>query len=125
MSDESDVRDLEKKRIDAIVNRKQSVLEAIFDDTITHVRLNGVIENKAQAIENIMTKTQFLALEWPDLKVRLFGDTAVLTGLHLLHAKRPDGSEVHLKATGIQVARKTPQGWKFVAYQVTTDATQK
>jgi ketosteroid isomerase-like protein len=124
MSDESDVRAIEAKRIKGIVEHDRALMESVMDDSLVHVHMSGKIDDKAHAIGGVMN-AQFTALERPDLKVTVMGDTAVLFGPLFAHLTRPDGEKVVLKAVGVQVAHKFKDGWKFVHYQVTRDETGK
>ena len=124
MSDEKAIRELEAKRIDGIVRRDQKLLESVMHESLTHVHMSGKVDDRDHAISGVMN-AQFTALERPDLKVKIYGDSAVLTGPLIAHLTRPTGEKAVLKAVGIQVAHRFPDGWKFVAYQVTRDETGK
>lgn len=122
MSDESDVRAIEAKRIDGIVRRDQALLEAVMHESLAHVHMSGKVDDRDHAIGGVMN-ANFTALERPNLKVTVYGDTALLRGPLLAHLTRPNGEKVVLKAVGVQVAHKFKDGWKFVHYQVTRDET--
>jgi ketosteroid isomerase-like protein len=125
MAAEDEVRELENKRIKACTTRDRALLDTLFDESMTHVHMNGHTENRAELIDGIMTRTRFHTIERPDLKIRVVGDAAVLTGTMQQELTTAAGDKRQMKARVTQVAKKTGDGWRFLAFQATEDKTAK
>jgi ketosteroid isomerase-like protein len=125
MAAEDEVRELENKRIKAATTRDRALLDTLFDEGMVHVHMNGHTENRAELIEGIMTRTHFHWIERPELKIRVSGDMAVLTGTMHQELTTAAGDKRQMKARVTQAAKKGSDGWRFLAFQATEDKTAK
>ena len=68
-------------------------------------------------LEHVATRRTYLGRHAPDFEVRLFGDTAVMTGGYRQPMRAPQGGErARSTASSTQVSceRTTTAGWRFV-----------
>ena len=96
-----------------------SFLEKVLADDYTGVRGDGSVLTKAQEIEKYKSGAiKYETNEIKDLKIRVYGHTAVSTSLSFSKNIR-DGKE-HIGTTrNIRVWVKRQGAWKCVAYQTT------
>jgi ketosteroid isomerase-like protein len=79
-SDERDLTQLVKDLNAAIVKADTAFLERVLDQDYVHYRPGGTVENRAQYLENRKTgRVNFESLVADDIKVRFYGDTAIVT----------------------------------------------
>jgi hypothetical protein len=78
--DERELTKLVKDIHAAIVKADVAFLERVLHADYTHIRSSGAIENRAQYLENRKTgRVALEALTVDEIKVRLYGDTAIVT----------------------------------------------
>jgi len=96
-----------------------SFLEKVLADDYTGVRGDGSVLTKAQEIEKYKSGAiKYETNDVQDLKIRVYGHTAVSTSLSFSKNIR-DGKE-HIGTTrNIRVWVKRQGAWKCVAYQTT------
>ena len=78
MSDEAEVLELERRRCAAIGAGDLATLSEVLADDYVHVMGMGVVKDKASYIETIRNGPR--TPERGALRVRLYGDAAVITG---------------------------------------------
>jgi ketosteroid isomerase-like protein len=79
-SDENELKQLVKDLNAAIVKADIAFLDRVLDQGYVHYRPRGTVENRAQYLENRKTgKVNFESLVADDVKVRFYGDTAIVT----------------------------------------------
>ena len=117
MSDEADVLDLERRRCTAIGTGDLKALSDVLADDYLHVMGMGIVKDKASYIETIRNGPR--TPERGELRVRLYGDTAVITG-DLLNRIGAPGQPTRIIDTVVtQVAVKSDGRWRFVSFQIT------
>jgi ketosteroid isomerase-like protein len=78
---EQELMHLEQQRIDAVTRGDLPALERIFADDLLYTHSNARQETKQQFLESVKSgNIKYEAMKHSDLKVQLFGDTAVLRG---------------------------------------------
>src|SRR5438093_11601604 len=78
---EQDIIKLEQTVTDAQFKKDRAALERLLADDYLYTHSNGSVLNKAQVIaESMSSDVQWTDSKFADLKVRIFGDVAVLTG---------------------------------------------
>ncbi|MGH9358321.1 MAG: nuclear transport factor 2 family protein [Terriglobia bacterium] len=78
---EQELLKLENKENQAFLNRDTKVLDRLYADTLAWTRPNGEFLNKAQVLENLRSgKTKYDSIKHHDVRVRIYGNTAILTG---------------------------------------------
>ncbi|MBI4962603.1 MAG: nuclear transport factor 2 family protein [Desulfomonile tiedjei] len=115
-----DIIQLEQKWASAVSGHDVATLEKLLADNLTHIHATGRVETKAQFIDAIRSGDRKYAPIVPeDLNVRIFGDTAIVTGKFDLKVVSK-GKEITGVNLFTHVFAKTPAGWQLVAHQATT-----
>ena len=106
---------LEDRRIEAMVKGDVKVLEEILADDLIYTHTTARLDTKASFIDAVKTgRSNYKSVEREDVKVRQFGDTAVVTG----HAKFHVGDN-KFEARYTDVYVKRDGAWQMVAWQST------
>ena len=106
---------LENRRIEAMIKGDVQTLEEILADDLIYTHTTARLDTKASFIDAVATgRTNYRSVEREDVKVRQFGDTAIVTG----HAKFHVG-ENKFEARYIDVYAKRNGAWQMVAWQST------
>ena len=123
MSSEKEILALEDRRYAAMTGRDFGALEALLHDQLLYTHSSGVTDTKATWLDSLKSgRTRYKSAQRSDLKVRLFGDMALVTGAGHIEAEI-NGQPRTLKLKFLNAWVKTPQGWKFVAWQSTPQPT--
>jgi len=113
------IEQMERDRQDAFIRGDADALDRTTADAYTTVSPGGVVADKAQMMKNIRArKTQVLSVKLEDLSARVYGETAVLTGIYR-DTHITDGQTSQANSRFIRVFARTPDGWQAVAYQQT------
>ncbi len=122
MSVIDDVKQLEARRIAAQIGVDMATLDAIFADDLIHVHATGVVQDKETLLRHIESRRQFVAVERPGLTVRVYGDTAILTG-GLINTLQPPGQDLRqMRGFATQVARREGGNWRFISFHACLQA---
>jgi ketosteroid isomerase-like protein len=120
---EEQIKKIEKDRAAAVTRADVAALDAITSDDYTLIDRNGRVRDKAQTMNAIKTgDIKITSNEVSDLKVRVYGDTAVVTG-------RADtkgtigGRDVSGPMLFTRVYVKKSGRWQSVAFQQTAIST--
>lgn len=129
MSDQNDLLELETQRCAAIAAGDVDTLTSMLRDDYIHVYGGGLSSDKSAWIDHISEVPR--VPERTDLQVRVYGDTAVLTG-KMINRIRPTadakpaaaiGERVPVKedvqAFATQVAVRENGKWQFCSFQMT------
>ena len=119
MSVEKEILALEDRRYAAMIANDQAALEAMLHADLIYTHSSAVIDSKASYLAALRTgKTRYRNAERAEQKVRVYGDTALVTGRAQMQVELA-GQPKSIKLRFLVVWTKTPQGWKFVAWQST------
>ncbi len=120
---EEQIKKIEKDRAAAVTRADVAALDAITSDDYSLIDRNGRVRDKAQTMNAIKTgDIKITSNEVSDLKVRVYGDTAVVTG-------RADtkgtigGKDVSGPMLFTRVYVKKSGRWQSVAFQQTAIST--
>jgi hypothetical protein len=114
------VKQLERDRQDAFVRNDIATLDQSTADDYTTINGSGKIADKAQMMSNLRAgKTKVLSVKLDEMKVRVYGNTAVLTGRYQ-DASVKDGVQKEAHALFIRIFVKDNGRWRAVAYQQTS-----
>ena len=106
---------LENRRIEAMIKGDIQALEEILADDLIYTHTTARLDTKTSFIEAISSgRSNYRSVEREDVKVRQFGDTAVVTG----HAKFHVGDN-KFEARFLDVYAKRDGVWQMVAWQST------
>jgi ketosteroid isomerase-like protein len=111
---EAEIKALEDERFRAMVGADEAGLKRLLSDQLVYTHSNAGVDSKASLIESILTRRPYQKIESPEREVRLFGDTAVVSG----QARIDLGTRI-LNARYTDVWVKSAEGWQMVAWQST------
>lgn len=116
---EAQVRDVENRRLKAMIQANIKELGTFLADDLTYIQSNGVIENRAQFLKTLGSGLiRYRSYVPADVRVRLYGDTAILTGRALVKVTAAGKNhEVSILYTAVY-ARKGGR-WQLAAWQGT------
>ena len=110
---------LENRRIEAMTTRDGEALEKILADDLSYVHPSARVETKAEFIASITSgRIKYRTMEQDHVKVREYGDTAVVTGNAKVHVES-NGREAQFQIQFINVYAKQNHVWRMVAWQST------
>src|SRR5215469_6149373 len=119
-SDERELTQLVNDLNAAIVKPDMAFLEKVLDQDYVHYRPHGNVENRAQYLENRKNgSVDFDSLVADDIKVRVYGDTAIVTYRSTAKGKDQDGAIDEQRRWTRVFVRENGQ-WKLVHAQGTT-----
>ena len=123
MSSEKEILSLEDKRYAAMTKGDFGALEALLHDQLLYTHSSGVTDSKAVWMDAMKSgRTVYKSVKQSDRKVRIYGDSALVTGKAAIEAE-VNGQARSMRLVYLNVWTKTPQGWKFVAWQSTPQPT--
>ena len=116
---EKEILALEDKRFGAMIARDFQALEAMVHGDLLYTHSSGVTDTKTSWLQSMQSgKTKYKSVNCTDRKVRVIGEVALITGRAAIEAEI-GGQPRSLKLLFLNAWAKTPQGWKFVAWQST------
>lgn len=119
MSDEHEVLEIERHRIDGTVKRDVAALERVYADDLTYTHSSARQDTKASLIESIRSgQTTYHAIDVEERQVRVWDGAAVVTGASRMHVSSR-GQESRFRIRFTLVYAKRPAGWQAVAWQST------
>jgi uncharacterized protein (TIGR02246 family) len=118
-SDEKEIRALEDERNRAILNGDAALLERMTSDDYTFITLRGELRTKAEIVNGFKSGSfKYEARTISDLKVRVYGDTAIVTGRSSQRGKE-NGKDYSGDYRFTRVYVKQGGRWLTVALQTT------
>ena len=116
---EEQIKKMEKERAAAVVKADVATLEGLTSDDYILINANGQLSNKAETMNNIKTGViKLTSNEVSDMKVRVYGDTAIVTGKSTAKGTIA-GRELKGPVLFTRVYVKKDGTWKSVAFQQT------
>jgi ketosteroid isomerase-like protein len=117
---EQQIQDLEKQINAAVVSGDLHVFERLLADDFTHTNQSGIFRTKAQWLANHKPgQSPYVAYDVDDLKIRLYGDTAVVTACTTPKGRDSKGSPITGRYRYLRVWAKRDGQWRAVAFQGT------
>ena len=119
MSDVSEaaVREAELQRCRALVEGDFDTIAALIRDDVVHVHATGMIDDKAAYLDGLKNRIRFEQADRRELKIRVFGDTAVANGLlDQGIVNRQTGKRTDATFTTTQVWVKGDSAWLQVSF---------
>ncbi len=81
-SSENAVADVEKQRFAALVSKDFAYLDKVLADDLYYCHSSGLIDSKSSLVQSIKDgKLTYQEMTPQELKIRIYGKTAVITGL--------------------------------------------
>ena len=120
---------LEEQWRQAIISNNVTEMDHLLADDYIGISANGTVETKAQALAQRRAGTvQIKSLDLNDLKVRVYGDTAVVTSRAALEGTNGQ-SDISGNYRYTRVYNKRLGQWKIVSFEASrmhdADARQK
>jgi ketosteroid isomerase-like protein len=111
---------LERETMEAIKNKDSNALGRIVADDFIHRSPGGVDAGKAEFLESVASLPLEVAEIWgEELKVSVYEETAVLTGVQRVKTKSADGKEEAGAGAFTDVFVRREGRWRMVlAYSV-------
>lgn len=110
---------LEEEWVAALISADAPALERIYSESLTYTHSSGATDTKAIYIANLKAgKTKYESLVREDVKVRVFGNTALhtsKTNIKLVSNGQPQAFAVKM----LHVYVKEGKNWRMVAHQTT------
>ena len=120
MSSDKEILALEDKRYAAMCGGDFAALEAMLH---VYTHSSGLTDTKATWLASLRSgKTKYKSAACSDRKVRLAGDTALVTGRAAIEVEI-NGQPRSLRLVFLNAWTRTPKGWKFIAWQSTPQPT--
>ena len=114
---ESEIRQLENRRFQAMLKVDTEELHRLLADDLTYTHSSGAVDSKSQLIDSLKSgERKYEAIEPQDLKVRLYGSAAIVTGRARLKTVSK-GQESDFQVQFTDVYAKKNGHWQMVAWQ--------
>lgn len=116
---EKEIRALEAERNEAILHGDAAALERMTSDDYTFITLRGELRTKAEIVKGFQSGSfKYESRTISDLKVRVYGDTAIVTGRSSQQGKE-NGKDYSGDYRFTRVYVKQKGQWVTVALQTT------
>jgi uncharacterized protein (TIGR02246 family) len=114
------IKELVDQHIAALMKADTNSLEILLADDCTIIRGDGSFSTKAQEIANVKSGSLKTArTDIQDLKIRVYGHTAIATALSTFKGTTPSGTPVSSTLRSTRVWVKQKGTWKLVSFQAT------
>jgi uncharacterized protein (TIGR02246 family) len=119
------IQELEQQIARAVVERDAAFVERVWDDDFAYTGVRGEVKTKTDILAEIKAgELTFEVLKFDDIKVRLFGETAVVTGRATTKGRSPQG-EISGVVRYTRVYFRRDGAWRLVAFQGTPAVSEK
>jgi hypothetical protein len=116
-SAESVVAEIEKQRFAAFVSKDYTYLDKVLADDLFYCHSNALIDTKSSLIQSLKDgKLTYQEMTPEEIKVRIYGKTAVITGLCAAKVLS-NGQQINTKFRFTDVYVKNKVGWQMVSWQ--------
>lgn len=116
---QEDILAADARRFAAMIQGDLAALEDLLAEDLTYTHSNGQVETRTQFLESLRSgKLRYLAAMPSDVNVRVYGDTAVVTGRVEMKVSS-QGQEPTVTARFTEVWVKRGGAWKLAAWQST------
>jgi ketosteroid isomerase-like protein len=120
----ADVREVEKRRVQFLTSGDLARLAELLSDNLIYTHSTGRVENKTKLLAALRSgEPRYEAMKHEDVQVRIYGETAVLTGRSLIKLKTK-GQQLTVPVRFTLIYVKEAGKWKLLAWQSTGPETQ-
>ncbi|EJM22915.1 ketosteroid isomerase-like enzyme [Pseudomonas sp. GM21] len=119
---ERHILDLENKRCAALGSGDLSTLGQLLSRDLLHVHTRGNSDSYESYLDYMRSFLEVLKVERGELRVRIYGETAVMTGTQVNTARLRIGDPqvMRIESKAMQVWAKEADGqWRLAAFQAT------
>jgi len=125
-AEEKSIRELEDRLNVAVVQGDVATFDRLFADDFTHTSRDGHFRTRAEWMKGrVQGKTNYVSFDVDNLQIRIFGETAVVTGLSKPSWREQDGSLASGQFRFLRVWVKRDGRWQAVAFQATRISDEK
>lgn len=118
--EEKSIRELEDALNKAVVQGDVATFDRLFADDFTHTSQDGHFRTRAEWMKGrVQGKTNYVSFDVDNLQIRIFDETAVVTGLSKPSWRETDGSLASGRFRFLRVWVKRDGRWQAVAFQAT------
>jgi ketosteroid isomerase-like protein len=111
--------ELDERRYRAMTTADWATLEGLLHKDLLYTHSSGVTDTRDTWLAAMKSgKTKYKTVSCSERKVRVLGDVALLTGKAAIEAE-VNGQARSMRLVFLNAWAKTPQGWRFVAWQST------
>lgn len=113
---ELDVRTADDARNRAMIEADYDALESLLGEELVYTHGNATSDDKPGYMTNLRSgKVRYLSVQRDNVKVKVYGNAAIMHGKVVLHTRR-DGAERTLHNAFMNVWVKGSGGWQMVAW---------
>jgi hypothetical protein len=109
--------ELERQRCAAISSGDIDTLKSLLSDDYVHVHMTAAVDDRAGHLKGVSERPRTTTRG--DIKVRVYGEVAVLTGELTNQMATPGQEPKVVRAYCQQVAVRRDGTWRFVSIQLT------
>jgi len=102
----------------ALMKKDAAALAKVVSDDLTYTHSSNLHQDKAALLASLKENAVVEAIDFKDLKVRVYGNTALVKG-DVDFRNNANGTVTVSKLNILHVLVKGPQGWQLVARQAT------
>jgi ketosteroid isomerase-like protein len=102
----------------ALIKKDAAALSRVLSDDLIYTHSSNLHEDKAAVLASLKKPATTEAIDFKNLSVRLYGNTAVVVG-DVDFTNNPGTGAATTKLNVLHVLVKGPQGWQLVARQAT------
>jgi hypothetical protein len=114
---EQEILGLEDQRFAAMVARDFAALDKLTHDGLLYTHSSGVTDTKPSWLESMKSgKVKYKSASCSERQVRFFGEVALIRGRAAIEVDI-GGQPKSLRLLFLNAWTRTPQGWKFAAWQ--------
>jgi len=117
MTSEKELLGLEDRRFATMVARDFVALEKVVHDDLLYTHSSGVTDTKASWLESMKSgKVKYKSVSCSERQLKFFGEVALIRGRAAIEVDI-GGQPKSLRLLFLNAWTRTPQGWKFAAWQ--------
>jgi len=117
MSSDKELLGLEDKRFAAMIARDFAALEKLTHEELLYTHSSGVTDTKASWLESMKSgKVKYKSVSCSERQLKFFGEVALIRGRAAIEVDI-GGQPKSLRLLFLNAWTRTPQGWKFAAWQ--------
>src|ERR1700704_834011 len=102
----------------AMMKKDAAALSKVLSDDLTYTHSSNLHQDKAALLASLKENTVVEAIDFKELKVRVYGNTALVVG-DVDFRNNANGVVTVSKLNVLHVLVKGPQGWQLAARQAT------
>lgn len=122
---EREVKQIEDQIGEAIVKRDAAFVERIWAEEFVYTGVRGEVKSKAEILAELKAgDLKFEEMKFDEVRIRVFGDAAVVTGRATTKGRSKQG-EISGRFRYTRVYVKREGAWQLVSFQGTAIAASK